>query len=286
MDIQDGFKADEIGYWSEVKLDIIRKYATAYSTVLCSNKQKRFYHVYIDGFSGAGVHVSKMTQESVPGSPVNALEVCPPFKEYHFIDMNSRKIEALRKLVADRTNVYLYDGDCNSILLKKVYPQVTYDQYRRGLCLLDPYGLHLTWEVVKTAGQMKSLEIFLNFPVMDMNRNVLWRNQDDARIRPEDVQRMNAFWGDESWRNVAYSPSPQTSLFGETELKKETNETIAEGYRDRLKKVAGFKHVPAPMPMRNSTGAIVYYLFFATQNSTGLKIVENIFDKYRLRGKL
>ena len=50
------------------------------------------------------------------------------------------------------------------------------EQYKRGLCVLDPYGLNLNWEVMKTAGQMKSIDMFLNFMVMDMNRNVLWKD--------------------------------------------------------------------------------------------------------------
>ena len=29
-------KLDKIGYWSEIKLDIIRNYATAYSTIMKS----------------------------------------------------------------------------------------------------------------------------------------------------------------------------------------------------------------------------------------------------------
>lgn len=33
--------------------------------------------------------------------------------------------------------------------------------------------------------------------------------------------------------------------------------------------------------MRNSTRAMLYYLFFASQNNTGEKIVNDIFDKYR-----
>jgi hypothetical protein len=41
--------------------------------------------------------------------------------------------------------------------------------------------------------------------------------------------------------------------------------------------------VPEPLPMRNSKGAIVYYLFFASQNDAGAKIVGEIFDKYRER---
>jgi len=276
------YKADEIGHWSEMKLDIIREYADAYSRVL--KNQKRLYPVYIDGFSGGGVHVSKTKQGLIPGSPLIALGVKPEFKEYHFIDLDSQKIKALSDIVAGKSNAHLYEGDCNSILLDKVFPQVTYEQFRRGLCLLDPYGLHLNWEVIETAGQMKSIEIFLNFPVMDMNRNVLWQDKNDERIRPEDIQRMSAFWGDDSWEGIAYTPKAQQNLFGGVEVQKEDNETIAEGFRDRLKKVAGFEFVPKPLPMRNTIGATVYYLFFASNNKVGNRIAEHILKRYRLKG--
>jgi len=70
-------------------------------------------------------------------------------------------------------------------------------------------------------------------------------------------------------------------LFGEEE--KESNATVAEGFRNRLVQVSGFKQVPPPMPMRNSTGSIVYYLFFASQVKVAEKIVREIFEKYRTR---
>jgi three-Cys-motif partner protein len=44
---------DEIGYWSEVKLEIVRKYAAAYSTILSKQPLIRG-HLYIDAFAGAG----------------------------------------------------------------------------------------------------------------------------------------------------------------------------------------------------------------------------------------
>lgn len=47
---------------------------------------------------------------------------------------------------------------------------------------------------------------------------------------------------------------------------------------------AGFKYVPEPMPMRNSKGAIVYYLFFASHKPVAEGIVKDIFDKFRTRG--
>jgi len=59
---------------------------------------------------------------------------------------------------------------------------------------------------------------------------------------------------------------------------------LAEAYRKRLREVAGFQCVPEPMPMRNRTGNTIYYLFFASPNATGKKIVEAILNKYRNRG--
>jgi three-Cys-motif partner protein len=275
---RSNLRFDEIGYWSEVKLDIVKDYAGAYSTIVTAQQKPGLFHVYIDAFAGAGLHISKRREQLVPGSPVNALEVQPPFREYHFIDLQQQKTDFLHQVVGERSDVWIHPGDCNTILLQKIFPRVRYQDYRRGLCLLDPYGLHLRWEVIHTAGQMKSLELFLNFPVADMNRNVLWR--DPAGVDPTDIERMNAFWGDESWRRVAYTTDG--NLFGFEE--KVDNETIAEAFRHRLRNAAGFKHVAKPMPMRNSKGAIVYYLFFASQKPVAASIVEDLFNKYRDRG--
>src|SRR4030042_2838425 len=193
---------DEIGYWSEIKLDIIKEYASKYSTILTAQKRPRLYHLYIDAFAGPGVHISKTTGDFVPGSPLNALNVEPPFREYHLIDLKENKVNLLKEIVQGRPEVYIYQGDCNDILLKKVFPRVAYENYRRALCLLDPYGLHLNWEVTRKAAQMGTIDIFLNFPVVDMNRNVLWRNIQG--VDPGDIERMNTYWGDGSWRDIAY----------------------------------------------------------------------------------
>lgn len=271
-------KYDEIHYWSEVKLDIIKEYAGAYSRILSAQKKPSLYHVYIDAFAGAGMHLSKATGDFVKGSPLNALLIEPPFREYHLIDLDSAKIDSLRKISAEYSNVTIHEGDCNKLLLEKVFPRVRYKDYKRALCLLDPYGLHLNWEVMHTAGQMQSIEIFLNFPVADMNRNVLWGNPE--KVDQQQAARLTAFWGDESWRDAAYSKTG--NLFGWEE--KTNNESVAEAFRNRLKKVAGFAYVPEPMPMRNKKGAVVYYLFFASQKPVAADIVKDIFKKYQTTG--
>jgi three-Cys-motif partner protein len=102
---------DEIGIWSEVKLEILKKYADAYSKILSAQGKVSLFHVYIDAFAGAGKHVSKATQLLVTGSPLNALAVRPQFREFHLIDIKSQKIENLRTLIGERKDVFLYQGD-------------------------------------------------------------------------------------------------------------------------------------------------------------------------------
>src|SRR5438093_8448289 len=122
---------DMIGYWSEIKLEILREYATAYSTILSAQKGPALAHLYSDAFAGAGVHLTKLTKHFVPGSPLNALWVQPPFREYHLIDIVPERIESLQGLIGPRRDVFIYQGDCNQILLEKVFPRAQYKDYRR-----------------------------------------------------------------------------------------------------------------------------------------------------------
>jgi three-Cys-motif partner protein len=268
-------RLDVIGYWTEIKLQILQEYAKAYAQILA--KRPFIKPVYIDGFAGAGAHISKQTGEVIEGSPARVLAIEPRFTHYHFVEMNPNRAERLRELGAER-NVTVHQGDCNEVLLKEVFPNCRYEDYRRALCLLDPYALNPNWEVVMTAGKMRSVEIFLNFMIMDANMNVLLNNPN--AVSADQAERMTKFWGDETWRTAGYKSEP--GLFGPLE-EKATNEAVVEAYCKRLKEVAGFKFVPKPLPMRNTSNAVVYYLLFASHNPTGNKIAEHVFNKYRNR---
>src|SRR5687767_12803076 len=122
---------DEIGPWSEIKLDIVKQYAQRYSTIMSASRQSKFYHVYIDAFAGSGTQVLKRTGEYVPGSPRNALLVEPPFREYHLIDLDGDKVSSLKHLESERQGVHIYEEDCNSVLLRDIFPRVRYEDFRR-----------------------------------------------------------------------------------------------------------------------------------------------------------
>src|SRR4051794_27019707 len=107
---------DEIGFWSEIKLDVLNKYWPRYTNII-KKQSYPFYTLYIDAFAGSGKHVSKSTGEFILGSPARALDVQPPFDEYHFIDLDVAKVRSLEELAAARPNVTVHHGDCNSILM-------------------------------------------------------------------------------------------------------------------------------------------------------------------------
>lgn len=82
---------DRVGKWTEIKEEIIREYASAYSKVL-SNQQLIKSFAFIDGFAGSGKHLTKEGKE-IAGSPLIALKTDPPFKHYYFIDLDKSKTD-------------------------------------------------------------------------------------------------------------------------------------------------------------------------------------------------
>jgi three-Cys-motif partner protein len=270
---------DEIGIWSEVKLAIIKEYAGAYSKILDSYRRKsisRLKWLYIDAYAGPGYHLSRETGEVVDGSPLIALKTEPPFHEYHFIDSEPERAQRLRSLSGNRDDVFTYSKDCNDVLLADVFPRAKFSNYRRALCLLDPYNIDLKWEVIEAAGGSGAIELFVNFMIMDINRNAL-RKKPETAVASK-VAQMTRLWGDETWKDEGYD---QVETLFETRTTKVSNERFAEAFRQRLQKKAGFKCVPPPLPMKTKTNSVIYYLYFASQNATGMGIVNDIFNKYK-----
>jgi three-Cys-motif partner protein len=280
---------DRIGDWSVEKLNILSAYSEQYAAILqnqvTASGKRKLHFGYIDGFAGAGEHVHKNSGKVISGSPQIALKL--PFDEFHFVDLDPARIERLKKMCVGTPSAHVHQGDCNTILTHAVFPLFKWDDYRRALCFLDPYGMDIHWKVIAQAGKMRSIEIFLNFPVMDINRNA--KRSTLEGIDPLHRQRMTALWGDESWHAAMYAPSDQSNFLGQLlggeenspEIVKKDNDTLAQAFRKRLQEVGGFEFVPAPVPMRNSTNAVVYYLFFASNNTVGNRIASHILKNYR-----
>jgi three-Cys-motif partner protein len=141
---------------------------------------------------------------------VRALRAFPGFSEYHFIDIDLKRAAALSQLAVGRSDVHVYSEDGNKVIREEILPRLSYESHRRGVVLLDPYGLVLELDVVHSLGQSRTTDVIINFPTMDVNRNALRRKASD--FSDIGTQRMTRWWGDESWREDFYKLSPQMGL--------------------------------------------------------------------------
>jgi len=270
---------DQIGPWSELKLEVLQGYVRAYSNIM---KPRSFHCVYVDAFCGSGIHLSKDKHELVAGSPLRVLELDHPFEELHFIDTDGRKIGLLRELVrpARGMKIQFWTDDSARVLAEKILPTIGWDRYMRCLCFLDPYSYNYPWSLMELCGRNRAVEVLLHFPMMALNRDVLRR--DPESIHPNARSRMRTFWGDDSWQRIVYRPTP---LFPEIVEKDADNIDVVNAYRERLGRLAGFDHVSNPLPFRNRKDNVIYYLILASHNETAVRIMNDMIRaRERARG--
>jgi len=272
---------EAIGLWTEIKLQIIREYAAAYTKILKEQSWCKVY-AYIDAFAGVGQFVSKSDGDRlIVGSPLNALNIPNKFTEYHFIDIDLDKINSLKELTADRPErrtIHFYVGDANEKLRQDIIPHFQYNSFKRALCIMDPYGLDIEWTTIESIGKARTMDVFLNFPLMDINRNAALKTLEASN--PKEGLRLTKIWGGDSWKHLVYVE--QTDMFSPSILIKrdEGNEILKRGFQERLKQVAGFSFVPEPILMKNKVGGHLYFLFFASHKPVAQGIAEDILRKW------
>jgi hypothetical protein len=154
---------DAIPAWSQLKLDIVRRYGAAYSTI--SSRQPGLAHYWIDGFirSGTDTATAPRPHEFAPGSALNALLVTPPFRHHYLVNLDGQRVDAVRRAVGGRADVTLLEGDATRALLEEVLPRVRQEDYRRALCVLDPCPPGPDWRVIELAGRLRTIDLFVAF---------------------------------------------------------------------------------------------------------------------------
>ena len=106
MNATGNIQFDEIGSWSELKLEIVEKYGAAYTTAFAGQKGRGLRKYYIDAFSGAGIHLSKLTGRQIEGSPARALKVRPAFDHFYFTLLKPGIAQEDRQKILTLMDVY------------------------------------------------------------------------------------------------------------------------------------------------------------------------------------
>ncbi|MFO7946262.1 MAG: three-Cys-motif partner protein TcmP [Armatimonadota bacterium] len=270
---------DEVGPWTKTKLKLLQKYLRAYTRILKAESQAWCTGVhYIDAFAGTGIHKDReMPEELLDGSPRIALKVNPSFDRLMFIEKDAHRAEALRALKGEFPDrqIQVYEGDCNEEL-HHIFDTISRNE--RTFLLLDPYNLGVNWETIEAAanaGNGKSVEILINFSILDALLNMVRKRPE--LVDPKQADRLTETWGNESWKTCVFGP--ERTLFGDQLSKRDkVAQRLSEGFRERLRDV--YEYVPKGAIMRNSRGRAIYSLIHASHVPVAKKIIQDVFEEY------
>ncbi len=154
----DGLLIPEVGQQSKDKHYFFRRYVDAFTTAM---RDKWELH-YIDLFAGAGIERLRDSNELDWGSPLIAAQAPSPFGLLHLCEKDGGKFAALKARVERfRPDSQLIHGDAN----ENVHEIVARIPTKRTLSLafLDPYGLHLDYETLKSLSAIRA-DLIIFFP--------------------------------------------------------------------------------------------------------------------------
>jgi len=289
-----------VGPWAKEKLELLRRYLEAYTTILRTKNFQDFY--YIDAFAGAGqaplrqpkqvnnaqllgleIASYRLNDEGeisyVKGSPRIALELKHPFSKYIFIEKNPERVAELLKIadnyeLASCTEILNYDA-ADAIRKKLLSGQINWRR-NRGIVFLDPFGLQVPWDIVQSIAKTGALEVIVNFPVGMAIQRLLPRH---GQFSDSQREKLNSYFGSGEWESLVYAES--TDLFGEQSRSKvdSSGRKLAMWYRNRMKDVFGFSSLPRLIT--NQQGSHLYYLIHAGPKELGVNIANDVLFKGR-----
>lgn len=271
--------------WSRDKLELLGKYLDAYATIMRAQRAERGWlhsFAYIDAFANEGAYQDPESRELVHGSPLVAVQSDPPFDQYWFIERSEGRATRLAARLTEAApgqHVRVVQGDANLVLRGEVVSAFRYENYTRALVFLDPYGFQVEWETVKALAETRAIDIFVNFPIMAVNRLL---NRDRA---PEDsvLALFQRIMGSVDWIQDVYvtQPSLLEEVADRTERPRFAADRLAEIYITNVKKL--FPYASDPVVMRNSQRAPLYALFLASHNQSARRIMNDISRLYQAR---
>lgn len=153
----DGLFIPTVGEWSHDKHYFLMRYIDAFTTSM-KNKNWAGLH-YIDLFAGAGIEKLETSGKLEWGSATIAAQA--GFTQLHLCEMDKRNHEALKSRVYKiRPDAQILIGDANE-KITEIIGQIP--NRTLSLAFLDPYGLHMEFETLKTLSAVRA-DLVIFFP--------------------------------------------------------------------------------------------------------------------------
>ena len=266
------------GNWTQNKIEIFIKYLKAYLTIM--SKHSYFELWYFDGFAGSGHIFDDETQSFIEGIALKVLEINEPkpFDAYYMVELDKNKTETLKDqihLKYPHKKCFVVSEDCNDKVVDFANFLRKDSKKRRGLAILDPFGMALNWSSLESFKDL-GCDMWILVPTgLGVNRLL----KKDGNIDETWMLKLTKFLGlsDEEIKERFYEKKTTYTLFGEEEkvnkVEKATTK-IAQLYKERLNEI--WKFVSTPHEMKNSRGSVMFHFIFASQVAAGMKIADDI----------
>jgi three-Cys-motif partner protein len=270
------------GKWTQDKIEIFLKYLNAYLTIM--NKYPNYKLWYFDGFAGSGQIFDEETKSFYDGIALKAIEIDKPksFDSYYFVELDKTKAETLKQSIATKfplkfEKCYVVSEDCNKKATDFASFLAKDSKVKRGLAILDPFGMELKWETLESFKNI-NCDIWILVPT-GLGVNRMLKNNGD--ISESWIPKLESFLGlsETEIKKRFYETKTNYTLFGEEEQTKKIDksiEKIAELYKERMNDI--WKFVSKPYPMKNSRGSVMFHFIFASQVAAGVKIADDIIN--------
>lgn len=256
----------EVGEWTQNKLGILQSYLGPFAKACTS--AGRWY--FVDTMAGSGLCRIRESGQILRGSTLIALNVDPPFAGVLSLELERASAEALARRTApfgERARVV--NADANQRLAAELAAFIPRD--KPVLILMDPEGTELDWATVSAAARHRVGKKKVELLILFMTTGVPRMLPVERDIELHNEMRLNRLFPPEAdWRRVWEERRDGLIEPGEARQR-----YVAE-YSKGLEGL-GYKHV-LNREVRQQNGALVYHLLFATDDDTGKRIMEDVFE--------
>lgn len=257
------------GFWTEAKLDILSAYLRAFASA--GSKKAAGELVYLDLFAGNASNQRRDVERDIKGSAIRALEALPDYARLFLFELDKVAAELERELRRrfPARQFEVVPGDSNATL-QGVLDQlkVLRVDWAPTFAFVDPYSsAGLRWETLVRLAHFKrerryKAELWILFYVSDIPR-VLGQNPANAAL-------LHETFGGDLWSPIARAREEGT-LTPEVARREYTNLL-----RWRIEKDLGYRYTHS-FEVRNTSGAQLYDLVFATDNDAGNRIMGDVY---------
>ncbi|MCI0460978.1 MAG: three-Cys-motif partner protein TcmP [Gemmataceae bacterium] len=280
------------GYWTQVKLERVRRYLEAFTEEM---EGESFKTIYIDAFAGSGIvtmpkperreggfRVTPVSdkQPCIEGSALQSLRIPKVFDNYIFNELSPQCCRKLRQRVDSRfpflrKRVRVECKDANAFLVDEL-PFMDWTK-QRAVVFLDSFGPVVHWDTIKTIANTGAADLLYMFPLGIAVTRLL---RCKGEIRPTARGTLTRLFGTRDWYKDLFGTARRATFWGIKEATRRQRgcEAIIKYFMGRLREE--FLHVSRSwLKLRNRTGSPMYLLCFASPCPKRAEIAQRILQR-------